>query len=258
MTKIILLAAILASFFIASCNKVLKDVNDYYPKVVTTGAVINVDGSVTITGRIESEGAASVLYAGVCMDSLSNPRLLDNQLLTDTIFGNEFKVTYDYFKPFTRYYFRTFAVNDYGYKYGNVIYLDSIAAMPVIPPCSPVLYSCSIGGGTGTSTFYQVGAPQPEVNGWSIHADTNNTTFDFLFGKKPRTGIYTTIQSSTPPPGYVDVSFYSGFINGTLSAGSLVYVNQLEVNKWEVTICSAPWIYNANTFNCTLKFYSPL
>jgi hypothetical protein len=245
---------------INSCRKPLKDVNDYFVKVKTVSAVIQQDGSVVVSGEIESPGKAkgtAVEYVGVCYSTNGDPKMLDHQII-GTLSGTTFTVTcpVSNFSVDSVYYFRTWATNDYGYSLGNIIKVDSIIATPVIAPCTVTMNTVNIGGGQPSSTYYTIDAP----DGYNEFTATtySGPTIHFKFGSAMTTGIFTTTTATSPYAGQVFVSFYSGFISGALSDGSKVYVNLVGPGCYEVQICAAPWNYSSSsTFYFNTHFVTP-
>lgn len=116
---------IFVALFIYSCAKVEGDINDYYPEIKTVTAIILPDGSFEVKGEIVSEGASPIKYVGVCMKIDTIPTMLDKQVIVDSVINNQFSVVYlGIFNENKRYYFRTWITNEYGYSYGNVVYID--------------------------------------------------------------------------------------------------------------------------------------
>ena len=250
--KSYLFLLLVISFAFSSCKKVKKDVNDYFPKLKTVSATILPDGSVQMKGEVISEGGAPIEYSGFCMSTSPVPKMLDNQTLAD----NSFSAVYSGFNTATRYYFRSWAANKYGYSYGDIISLDSVYATPLTAPCSPVMNSIDIGTGPN-ETYLSVGAPVSSGFTWDFQASSNSHTLNFSFGELPSTKIYTTTTSSSPSAGEVYVNFYSTSLSSVLNYGSSVYVNKISSTAWEITICSAPWTYSSSTFYLTTKFACP-
>ena len=208
-----------------------------------------------LQGEIISDGNKSIDYAGFCFSTNSSPKMLDNQLIAD-VQGNKFTATYSNFDINTKYYFRSWATNENGYSYGDVISLDSISATPLIPPCSPGMNVVTIG--SGNETYFSVDTPSfSSVSGWSFQANSNSINLTFNFGSRPRTKIYTTTQSDTPSEDQVYIEFFSGPFAQSLSDGSPVYVNQTGTSRWEMTVCAAPWTYGSSTFYFTTQFTCP-
>lgn len=242
-----------------SCRKALKNVDDYFAKVKTVSAIIKQDGSVLITGEIESPGKAkgsAVDYAGVCFSTNSNPKMSDRQIIA-TLSGNSFVASYPVtnFSVDSVYYFRTWATNGYGYSLGEVVRLDSIIAKPVVAPCTITMNTVNIGGGQPTSSYYSIDAPD-SYNYFSA-STYSGPSVNFQFGSALTTGIFTTTTNPSPYAGEVFVSFYSGFTSGALSDGSKVYVNLTGTNTYEIQICSAPWTESGSTFYFNTHFVTP-
>lgn len=253
------LATIGTLLLLFSCRKALNNVNDYFPKVKTVSAVVQADGSVTVTAEVESIGLAnnSVMdQVGFCVGTNSEPKMLDKQRIS-TLNGNTFSINYPVteFSVDSSYYFRSWATNNYGYSYGTIIRVDSIIATPVTPPCTLTLNSVNIGGGNPTYSYYSVTAP--DTYNYFSAATGSGPTVNFQFGSALTTGVFITTTDPSPTFGQANVSFYSGFISGTLSNGSNVYVNKLNATTFEVTICSAPWIYSSSTFYFNTHFITP-
>jgi hypothetical protein len=242
-----------------SCRKALKDVNDYFPKVKTVSAVIQQDGSVKVTANVESIGEAknSVMEnVGFCVSTSSDPKMLDRQIIS-TLDGDMFTATYPVtnFSVDSVYYFRSWATNNYGFVYGDVIMLDSIITPTVTAPCTYPIYKVNIGGGQPTGTYYNIDAPD-SYNYFSASTGSGPSV-NFQFGSPLTTGIFTTTTDPSPSSGQVYVSFYQGFISGALSSGSSVYVNLVGPGSHEVEICNAPWTYSSSTFYFNTHFITP-
>lgn len=230
-----------------SCHKALPEVEDYFPELRTINATVQMDGSVLVEGELVSPGAADVEYLGFCCGTMSNPEMLDRQMISSNFDGSHFSVVYTGFSVDSTYYFRAWGNNGYGYSYGNVIALDSIVATPVTAPCSITMNTVNIGGSTPTDTYYDVTQPTVYMGVWEFDATANMVDVHFKFGSTITTGIYTTTSSTNPGSGQVYVQFISGSIGGVLSTGSNVYVNTIGSGVYDVTICSSPWTYNSST-----------
>lgn len=242
-----------------SCRKALKDVNDYFPKVKTVSAVVELDGTVTLTAEIESKGEAKnavIENVGFCVSTNAEPKMLEGQVISSTD-GTTFTATMPVtqFSVDSTYYFRSWATNNYGYAYGDIIALDSIIATPVTAPCTLPNYSVNMGGGTGTFYYYNITAP--DTYNYFSAATSSGPTVNFQFGSALTTGVFHTTTDPSPLSGEVYVSFYSGFISGALANGSNVYVNRLSATSHEITICAAPWTYSSSTFYFNTHFITP-
>jgi hypothetical protein len=254
----VLICAILVIFSV-SCHKALSDVNDYFPKLKTISASIQPDGTVLLTGSVDSEGAAPVEYLGFCCSTNPKPQLLDRQALATTYSGGKFTAVYSGgFDPDSTYYFRSWGTNDYGYVYGDIVSLGHIIGTPITPPCSLALNTCNIGGGQPTDNYYTSTVPSAYLGVWEFSADTYNTgvTVNFKFGSELTNAIFKTASYNNPGPGQVYISFYVGSISGTLKDGSNVYVTRISNGIYDISICDAPWSLNGGSnlyFNSRLK-----
>jgi hypothetical protein len=242
---------------IGSCQKALKDVNDYFPKVKTVSATVQADGTVLVEGVIESEGASALQYVGFCCSTKKEPEMLDYQMMGDSLSAGMFSVVYDgNFQPDSVYYFRSWATNGFGYVYGNTLAVSKIIATPVTPPCTPPLNTYNIGSG-GVINFTKISAVTQGFNYWEIKAND----VDFRFGSVVTTGVFTTVSHNSPTSGQVQVAFKFGFDSFSLSAGSKVYVKRISAGIFEMSICNAPWVYNTRpngTFYFNGRLKSPL
>ncbi len=247
---------LIASVSMISCRKVEKDPLSYYPKVKTVSAVILDDGSVQVTGEIESEGTEPIEYAGFCMDTIPEPPMAKNQMIT-SVNGSSFSAIYQDFDITKKYYFRSWAANEYGYAIGNTLSLDSITAIPVIPPCTMTPNTTNFG--SGTETFNNVGLPVMSFDDWTISASTSGTTFTLTFGEKPKTRKYVTASNvNVSSPGFVKITFNSGFVYGSVDDGADFYVNEIGINQYEMTLCTSPYSYQTSTLSIRFNFDCPL
>lgn len=240
-----------------SCNKALKDPMEYYPQVKTTSVTVQTDGTVLVQGDVISEGEGEIGYVGFCCGTMSVPEMLSRQLISSNFDGTHFTAVYSGFSVDSTYYFRSWATNGYGYSYGDVLSLDSIVAMPVTPPCTITMNTVNIGGSTPTESYDYVTQPAMSLGNWEFDAVANATTAEFTFGSALNTGIYTTTTSTDPGNGQVYVQFTNGSIGGVLSSGTSVYVNMISTGVFEVTICSAPWVYSSSTLTFKTRFTVP-
>ncbi|MGZ3884665.1 MAG: hypothetical protein ACXVPQ_10955 [Bacteroidia bacterium] len=258
MKKILPFILVLTLVLTNSCRKALKHVDDYYPKVSSLSAVIQSDGSVLVTGQIDSEGAAKLDYAGFCCNSTPQPGMLDRQVICD-VSGGKFSAVFNSFDFDSTYYFRSWAVNKYGYKYGTILSISHIIAPAITPPCSLTLNSLDMGTGFGTTTYAYVSAVSNTFGTWDITAQpASGSALSFAFGSAVTTGMYTTDTNPTPSAGHVNISFSTGFNFYALNSGTPVYVNKLGTDTFDITICSAPWQFSSSV-TCNLKthFRSP-
>lgn len=102
------------------------------PKVVPnleTARATNVSGtSVTIGGKIISDGGATVTSRGVCWNTTQFPKIADNEVNNGTGTGY-FTSSITGLSPVTNYYIRAFAINSAGTAYGNQVTVTTTAVL---------------------------------------------------------------------------------------------------------------------------------
>lgn len=251
-TPTFLLLLLLAT---TSCQKVYRDINDYFPKITTISATVQSDGTVLVEGTVEDEGADALRYLGFCCSANPEPQMLDRQVLAE-FDGVHFTAVYEGgFDPDSVYYFRSWAANGYGWSYGNTVSAENIIGTAITPPCTLAGNSLDLGIGQGADQFFQIGPPYTVPGGWAFAAATfSGPTIEFRFPELMTTKIYQTVGHTSPGPGEVFVSFYSGFISGSLNPGSEVYVKRLNgEDLFEVVICDGEWGYNSSLFYLNAK-----
>lgn len=250
------LFAILTLLAITSCQKVYRDIDDYFPKITTISATVQPDGSVLVEGTVEDEGADALRYLGFCCSTNPEPQMLDRQVLA-SFDGVKFTAVYEGgFDPDSVYYFRAWAANGFGWVYGNTVSASDIIGSSVTPPCTLSGNSLDLGIGQGTEQYFQIGTPYSVPGGWAFAAATySGPTIEFRFPELVTTKVYQTVGHNSPGPGEVYVSFYSGFISGSLNPGSKVYVKRLnDDDLFEIVICDGGWEYNSSIFYLNTKF----
>lgn len=235
-----------------SCRKALKDVNDYFPKIKLVSATVQANGSVLLTGEIESKGGSAIEHLGFCFNYSNPPTMLDNQISLTA--GSVFSAEVSGVSVDSVYYFRAWAANSFGYSYSNVISLDSIIASPVIPSCSLSVNTIDFGGGF-IENYSNVEAPVTSNGETSFDGTTSSGhSVSFVFGSTITTGTYTTTSDPSPSNGEIHVRFVSGALN----PGTKVYVNTVSPGVFDLTVCNAPWTANFTTFTfnsrCTVPY----
>ncbi len=248
-------------FSTTTCRKALKDPEDYYPEVQTISATVTPEGGVEVLADIVDNGETEIAYAGFCMDTVSVPEMLDNQQMADEISGERFKTTYiRNYDPAKTYYFRSWAANDKGFSYGNVVSITNIRATPISAPCTLNVNSSNIGlhsaPGTGPAgSMYHVTPVSYYSTPWGIYAsgiDALAGNLSLTFGSALKTKVFTTTKGF-PSGDNVSIEVESGFTSGSVNDGYKVYVNQLDPGKYEITICNAKWTIDNSTYSTELN-----
>lgn len=232
---VIILTVLFFSSFLA-CQKVEKDVNNYYPKVKTTGVELLPDGNVKVTGAIISSGTTDIQYAGFCMDTLPNPGMLSNQKSVTTLNGNTFTATYTSLDKLHTYYFRAWAANADGYVIGEDVKIDSVGISPVTIPCNPSPDTLVVSKPSSTTRehYYSIGPIKQSVDGWEIKLTTGSYSVYVEFGQKPVNGVYKVQPQHYPSKGKFATVRLGGF---AADASTNIYVDLVNSTTIEVIIC---------------------
>lgn len=233
-------------FFIVSCQKALKNVDDYFVKVKTVDAIIQQDGSLLLKGEVENPGASDAEYVGFSYSTSSDPKIEDNQIIAE-LNGNTFETVVYGLSFDSSYYFRTWATNYYGYSYGNILFRDSIIGTPVVAPCNISLNKVSTNG----SQYHDYWGQSQTVNvdGDKVYTCQTGSgpTVYFTCGSNLTTGMYKTTKYQNPEPGTIKVNFYEQFTSGTLEEDIDIYINRNDAGDFEVEICDGIWLLNGST-----------
>jgi hypothetical protein len=259
MKKFVLYFGLALSTLLVGCGKPLDDVNDYFPEVRILSYTPEVDGSITITAELVNEGAADVEYVGMCFSENGTPNSEDDQKLS-TLSGNRFTVNYSLYTSDSgsavdlnsneTYYVRAFATNDYGYAWSSVFVVLPWTVPAVDAPCSPTLNTISYG--SGTLSVFPFG-PSTVNDTYDYTMNTASADFKFAFGGPLETGVFTTASSASflsSHQVYIQITIFETYY---VLPGSLVYVNEISNNYFEVTVCSAPTSIG-ETYNFTTRF----
>jgi hypothetical protein len=242
MKKLIALILLVPFILLSGCSKYEKNVNDYYPKVTITSAKLQNDGSVLVTGTVVSEGASKIMYRGFCADTISNPKMISNQIVinnSDSSFTAKFSSLY----KSNRYYFRAWAANSYGYAIGtSEIVIDSVFITPPKIPCSLPLDTFTINNTSSTSESI---VSQSIANYTEVNITTISHRILIDFKKRPVTGTYTTWQSQD-----YDHNVTVWVDNRIVDNGSKLYVTDIDNKTFEIAICSMNY-YDRFLRDCT-------
>jgi hypothetical protein len=76
----------------------------------------------------------------------------------------------------------------------------------------------------------------------------------FMFGGPLETGVFTTAASSSFLGSHEVSIQVTAFNIYAVTSGSLVYVNEISPNTFEVTVCSAPIVLGATQSTFTARF----
>ncbi|MFM9984650.1 MAG: hypothetical protein ACKVOK_05415 [Flavobacteriales bacterium] len=250
---------LMATLFV-SCVRPLKDVEDYYPEVEVVSYTPNIDGSITITGRIVSTGHTEIEYAGMSITSTGTPTGSENQQLGN-LSGDTFSVTYDgvededgsYFEldPDHTYFVRAFAANDDGYAISETFTIDPWEIPTIDAPCTPPLNTYNVGSGN-VSAF--ASGPTMSAGQYQYSLTSLNGDVMFTMNQPIHAGFYTTSTEGGFIANDEVMISYTNFNYYVISAGSTVYVNETSDNVFEVTVCAAPFNLGGLSTSFTTRF----
>jgi len=230
-----------------ACKKTEKD-----PVVKNISAVIQPDGSITVTGELQSDGAAPVTAVGFCMDTLPRPGTMSNQVVLAKPEHNRFSYTfpYDAIKTKATHYFRSWAMNANGYTVTDDDLVTSDAGLDAAAiPCHPSLNEVFYDGYTsGYGDIFSSPA-----NGWSIYTYFRGTsTITYTFAEKP---VASCIYQTTD-----NVSAYNDVVvsinSHKAAAGQKLYLYKVGDAAFEVTACDLTAPATAGPVTTRFKVYT--
>ena len=241
MKKIIAFTFILSVVLIGnSCKKAKKDYNEYLPVIKLVSAVVQSDGSVLVTGQMDSEGESKIDYIGFCCSTNNTPTMPERQVLATS--GSTFTANIKNLNVDSAYYFRAFATNSFGYSYSNIIYLNSVVPPAVTVPCTLTANTVNLGDGTGTTTATSSNLiSYDNFSGYYSFTAymASSNPISFTFGSHITNGTFTT-GSNEPASNEVYVTF-TNFNMYAVGPGASVYVNTISPGVYDVTICDGSW-----------------
>jgi len=237
--------------FLGSCKKFSQQ-----PKVEITSSQIQDNGDLYLFAEVVS-GIKTINRVGFCWGTSSQPVAdINSSMMVNTVVSNidneNFSATIPgvYFESYTGYYIRPFAQTQSGVIYGQEVYLESVGLQPVTPTCTPTDNYVNTGlSFQGPQVFSQVSASNGVLSSYHIRAwkYSNQDELEFEFKRKPKTGIYKTSSYASEDNSKVNVILNSGSISKNLESGYPIYINEVEKDKFEITMCSVPWKFSGST-----------
>ncbi len=236
--SISLLSFFILAFFLSNC----KEPETKELEIETISVTDQQDGTVLLIGRINSDGGSSVNNYGFCISTDSMPGLDDKVIGNPSKTNDRFSAIYDDFDIQTKYYFRAFGNNQLRGTFGAIKTLDSIKPVEVIAPCTPALNTVNLGMGNPSATYTGLSAVD-YGNRWILSGAASGVSFSYRFEKKPTNGFYTTEISGWPKGRAVHILLGYDFSDYIINAGAIMYVKQLSKDKWDISLCDAPFKY---------------
>lgn len=237
MKKLHLLILGITFLLYSSCEDDKTIVSDYSPKLVTKSVEVKQDGTLWVAFELLSEGKDPVEWIGCNADTVPTPSFQSFQNMATYKDGSIYYSVYNVsdFDSTKTYYFRPFANNVYGVTYGQVMELSNIKAIPVEAPCTLPLNTFEFL--ESERSIYSV--TDISFNGayHDFQAYAFGMTMDVTFLTEPHNGIYETTHYEYPDKeNEVRISVNNSYY---VLANASVYVNELDANRLEITICDA-------------------
>ncbi len=154
--------------------------------------------SAQVNGEVTEDGGAEVTQRGVCYSIFPTPTIQNNNVTTDGGTGN-FTINLQGLTPSTRYFIRTFAVNEKGVSYGEE--LEFITGSPVNLPTvvttniTNFTNNSANGGGNVTNSGGSAVSARGLVFNTSPSPNLNNTVVASGSG----TGTFSAMLSNLTP-----------------------------------------------------------
>jgi uncharacterized protein (TIGR02145 family) len=123
------------------------------PQLTTTSVSGISQTEASSGGSLVSDGGGSILAAGVCWGTASNPTVSGNKT-TDIISGGTFTSLISGLSPGTTYFLRAYATNSAGTGYGNELTFTTQAGLPQLTtsPVTGLTVNSAKSGGTITAS----------------------------------------------------------------------------------------------------------
>lgn len=220
-----------------SCEDSGVDVKEYSPKIVTKNIEVKQDGTVWVAYDLVSKGKDEIEWIGCSMDTVPNPSFQSNLNMATYIDGDTYYSVYNVniFDSTKTYYFKPFANNVYGLTFGQVMELKNIKAIPVEAPCTLPLNTFEFL--ESERSIYSVTDIRFDGAYYEFQAYAFGMNMDVTFLAAPHNGIYETTHYEYPDKqNEVRISVNNSYY---VLANAKVYVNELDANTLEITVCDA-------------------
>lgn len=235
---IIFLIVLTQSFF--GCQKRLKSIDDYHPKLKVTVEIVL--GGVKVTGQVIEEGVSPLETVGFCFSG--NPEFLitENQSIASSFTGDSFSYTYPsfLFQEDSSYYFKAFGTTDYGYVESDEYKISNLELVSEDAPCQNTLqkyrYGTSLPNTIDQNTYISQSIDYVEYRNT---IEGGPAVIGIQFKSPPSNGLFTSTESSSNI-GPTEARIYIGYTGQTLSGGT-IYVNHIEGNEYRIETCDLPF-----------------
>ncbi len=252
MGKIKLIVLILGIIVLTACEKRPEALEQYLPQIEVISAKVTSGGKIEVRARLISEGPRGLYYLGFCADSVPNPKIDQNQVLTSYLYGDEFvAILGNTFYPgtYSELYVNAFAANDFAYSIAIPVFLDSTSSVGIRPdvnvPCELGINEVKLFQNLSAQNYSNIGEVVTSGGISKFTATINNSqkvrfTFKEL-DQRIYTSTYTLIDMEN------DQMLVTVIQNGTennISPGIDIFVNRVENQTFDIVICGANWGFN--------------
>ncbi len=174
------------------------------PTVTTAATTSNNECTAVSGGTVIDNPANNVSARGVCWSLAANPDILTDPYTTDGSGVGTFVSNITGLSAGTTYHVRAYATNNNGTAYGNDVifttYAPEITGIPAVCSGSTTTLSCSVPGGTWSSSTPAVAIVDPttgEVTG--VSAGQSVITYTYTNANSCVCSVNTNVSVSDPP-----------------------------------------------------------
>lgn len=249
------LIPLIVPFFLLACSKEYNP-----PEVETVSVAVAEEGILEITGRVIEDYGHIVSYSGFCLSTLTTtPEMRNSQILYGETEG-EFNALIPYTEEGVDIYVRTFAANDYGYNYGNVLKFTTPDFLSPEVPCNvPVdTIECNCFNYPNITSFalWNADTNRGSLSSGVIRLDItgqgNSPNIYFELNRMPRNGVYDIVGDTRFREGYrneVSATVHDFSLYRVLE-GQL-YITETEDNKLRFEFCDL--IYKTDPYELKIS-----
>lgn len=252
MANIKYLTFILGILVLTGCEKRPETLEEYLPQIEMISAKVTLEGKIEVRAKLIAEGPRGLYYLGFCADSIRNPKIDENQVLTPYLTGDEFTaILGNTFYPgtYSEMYVNAFAANDFAYSTAAPLYLDSTLSVGRRPdvnaPCDLEINEVKLFQNIGSQTYSNVSDVETSGGISKFTATINNSQKVRFAFKELDQRIYTSTYSLIDMDN--DQMLVTVLHNGTeniISPGIEIFVNRVENQTFDIVICGANWGFN--------------
>lgn len=247
--KIIFIAAIIA---LLSCEKRHETLEEYLPKVELISVEKTDSEKILAKGKILS-AVEEITYLGFCADTVPNPEIDANQVVTFKINNNEFaaEIGHTFFPgTYSQLYINAFATNDIGYSTGSpqlITDIENIGIRPdVTVPCQLDVNTIKLTNNSSTISYSNISEVTQTGDLYSFTATINSQNkLIFTFSELDQRIYKTTDTSHSIDSEKMLVQVIQNGNYNLVHSGMDIFVLHVEGRQYEINICDGPWGFNS-------------